>query len=185
MSEPVLEGARLSLVPLLEEHADALLPALSCPDLYTFIPTMPPSDLSELRARFRRLEKRASPDGTERWLNWAARLGAGSAWVGLFEATIRADRTALLAYFVFADHQRRGLGIEGAGLVVSHLFRACGVSLVSARIDTRNAASIRLVERVGFSRVAVIPGADHFKGSASDEYEYALAAPPPPPPPPP
>jgi ribosomal-protein-alanine N-acetyltransferase len=50
------------------------------------------------------------------------------------------------------------------------------VSRVAAEIDTRNTASIHLVEALGFARVATTPGADFFKGAASDEYRYELSA---------
>jgi hypothetical protein len=49
------------------------------------------------------------------------------------------------------------------------------VGVVAAEIDTRNVASIALVESLGFSRVAFEKGADHFKGSSSDEYRYELS----------
>ena len=50
-----------------------------------------------------------------------------------------------------------------------------GVHAVTAEeVDTRNAPSIRLLERLGFKRVAYRPGADFFKGAVSDEYTYRL-----------
>jgi ribosomal-protein-alanine N-acetyltransferase len=56
------------------------------------------------------------------------------------------------------------------GAVVEHLFS----ETVHAEIDTRNAASIRLVEGLGFERVEIVRDADWFKGAASDEFRYAL-----------
>ena len=44
-----------------------------------------------------------------------------------------------------------------------------------AEIDTRNIASIRLVESLGLSRVATTREADFFKGASSDEYKYAVS----------
>jgi ribosomal-protein-alanine N-acetyltransferase len=52
-------------------------------------------------------------------------------------------------------------------------YRVCRVF---AEIDTRNARSIRLVERLGFTRVALSPRADYFKGAYSDEYRYEWRA---------
>jgi RimJ/RimL family protein N-acetyltransferase len=173
---PALQGPRLVLEPLVEAHAAELFPGFSDPALHTYIPTDPPTDVEALRLRYRWLERRTSPDGAERWLNWAARLGEGT-YVGLFEATVHADATASLAYLVFTPHTRQGFGVEGARLVVDHLFDACGVSRITARLDTRNVGSARLVERLGFSCVGVERDADHFKGSASDEYVYVLVGP--------
>lgn len=189
-----LRSPRLILEPLVGAHAEALYPALADPALYTFLPKDPPASLAELRVRFERLESRTSPDGTQRWLNWAARpVGDGveeveeratalqgadapptlarARYVGLFEATVYPDRTACIAYFVLATAQRSGHGACGAGMVLSYLF-AQGVDSVLAYIDTRNTASIRLVEKVGLRRVRLIENADHFRGSASNEYVY-------------
>ena len=168
-----LRGERLLLEPLVEAHAEALFAGFSDPRLYTFIPTDPPASIDALRERYRRLAKRSSPDGRERWLNWAARLAGEPVYVGLIEATVREDATASLAYFVFSEHARRGYGAEGAGIVVDHLHRALGVPAVQANIDSRNLASIRLVERLGFVRKSLILKADHFKGSASDEVVFS------------
>jgi len=41
-----------------------------------------------------------------------------------------------------------------------------------AYVDTRNKASIRLLERLGFERVDATKDADFFKGESSDEYVY-------------
>ena len=57
------------------------------------------------------------------------------------------------------------------------LFADYKVSRVAAEIDTRNVASIHLVEALGFTRVAMAPNADFFKGTVSDEYRYDLVTP--------
>lgn len=51
------------------------------------------------------------------------------------------------------------------------------MSRVGTEIDTRNTASTRLVEALGFALVALTPNADFFKGTASDEYRYERSAP--------
>lgn len=165
----LLRAARLVLEPLVTAHAGLLCASFSDPLLYTFIPTDPPASIDALRRRYRRLEARRSPDGREQWLNRAMRLASAPIFVGLVEATMHADATASLAYFVFSDHARRGYGVEGAGGVVDHLFESLHVRAVRANIDTRNLASIRLVERLDFLPEKLILQADYFKGSASDE----------------
>ncbi|MFS8066852.1 MAG: GNAT family N-acetyltransferase [Byssovorax sp.] len=160
------------LEPLVPAHAEALFTGFADPRLYPYIPTDPPASIDALRDRCRRLATRASPDGRERWLNWAARLAAAPIYVGLFEATVRPDATASLAYFVFSEHARRGDGVEGGGAVVDHLFESVRVGAVRANIDTRNLASIRLIERLGFVQKSLVIQADHFKGAASDELVF-------------
>lgn len=46
-----------------------------------------------------------------------------------------------------------------------------------AEIDTRNVASIRLIEKLKFRRVASVPKAALIRSAASDEYHYSLRVP--------
>jgi RimJ/RimL family protein N-acetyltransferase len=50
------------------------------------------------------------------------------------------------------------------------------VEKLVAEIDTRNVASIRLIEKLGFRRVAYVPHAGCIRGVESDDYRYALTA---------
>jgi RimJ/RimL family protein N-acetyltransferase len=172
--EAPLETPRLVLEPLTAAHAAALLAALGDERLYRFIPDDPPSALEELEARYRWLANRRSPDGSEAWLNWAMRLRGTEAYVGTLQASVYPDRTADVAYMVFVPHQRQGYAKEGLARVLAHLFDDYDVDTVAAEIDTRNAASIALVEGLGFARVATLQAADFFKGASSDEYRYEL-----------
>ena len=168
---PPIQSARLSLEPLIAAHADVLHAPLSDPALYTFLPGDPPKSVEALRVRYQRLETLRSPDGSELWLNWAVRKIGGD-YVGLVEATVRADASAHFAYFVLRPFQRQGFAAEAVEAVLIHLQRDLGLRQARALLDTRNETSWRLLERLGFRRARTISGADHFKGAASDEYEY-------------
>ena len=163
---------RLILEPLVVSHAQTLYPLLRDERLYTYIPEEPPVSADALAARYQRLEARRSPDNQQVWLNWAARLRAGSSYAGWFQATIIPDQAALLAYMIFPSQQGQGYAREGGRRVIEHLARDHGVRLVVAEIDTRNRASSGGVEALGFVRVAERPAADFFKGDVSDEYRY-------------
>lgn len=167
-----LSTTRLLLEPLVAAHAQAVYPLLLDERLYTYIPQEPPPSVEWLAARYQRLTARRSPDGQQIWLNWVARLRAEPTYVGTFEATIEPDQTALLAYMTFPSHQGKGYAREGGMRVLDHLARDHSVRLVAAEIDTRNRASVGVVEALGFVRVALHPAADFFKGSVSDEYRY-------------
>jgi [ribosomal protein S5]-alanine N-acetyltransferase len=170
--EASLFTRRLALEPLRSEHAALLYLALQDPRLYTYIPDDPPMSLAALQDRYRHWERRASPDGREIWLNWAARALASGEWVGTFQATITEDHQALLAYIIFPSSQRQGLAREGCLRIIEHLVERYGVEVVAAEIDTRNAGSIALVRSLGFRLVATTYGADTFKGAVSDENRY-------------
>lgn len=177
LAEETLYSPRLALEPLLPSHADELFEPLQDDRLYTFIPQDPPRSREHLEVRYRKLALRRSPDGTEVWLNWVARLRSAAQAVGTFEATICPERQALLAYMIFRPFQRQGYAEEECRRVIERLSQAYGVGVFAAEIDTRNRASIALVERLGFSRVAERRNADFFKGARSDEYRYELAPP--------
>lgn len=95
-------------------------------------------------------------------------------YAGVLEATVHEDLTAEIAYMVFVPYQRRGLAAEACMRLLARLFEDYQVNVAAAEIDTRNVASIALVESLGFERVAIHKDADHIKGTSSDEYRYEL-----------
>lgn len=157
----------------MERHAAELFPLLQNKGLYTFIPEDPPESVEALVRRYKFLEARKSPDGSEHWLNWVMRVHSGEA-VGTLQATVEAGGEAFVAYMVFPEHWKKGYAKAGLGLMIGILEQDYGVSVVKALVDTRNEASIRLLEGLAFERVGFRKDADFFKGSASDEYEYRL-----------
>ena len=169
-AEKELTTERLVLEPLRAGHAAEVFGPLQEAELHRFIPREPPVSLAALEARHRKLASRASPDGSETWLNWVGRFEGEC--VALFEATLFSDRRAHLAYTVFSKHARRGFGREGCARVIESLRDDWGATLVVAEIDTRNVASVRLVESLGFVRRGLRRDADFFKGATSDEYRY-------------
>ncbi len=172
--EARLETRRLLLEPLMPAHAPRLHEQLQDERLYQFIPQDPPASLQALEARYGALSSRRSPDGREAWLNWAVCERRSGEYAGTLEATVHENLTATIAYTVFVPYQRRGLAAEACGRLLEHLFEDYRVGVVAAEIDTRNAASIALVEVLGFDRVGFHKDADHFKGTTSDEYRYEI-----------
>ncbi|MBA2753015.1 MAG: GNAT family N-acetyltransferase [Chloroflexia bacterium] len=171
---PVLETPRLRLEPLVPAHATETFGPLGDERLYRFIPGNPPANLAALEARYGLLSGRRSPDDTQGWLNWVMRRRDSGEPVGTLEATVYPDRSSSIAYVVFVRHQRRGLATEGVARMVEHLVVDHGITLLVAEVDTRNAASVGLLDRLRFSRVATVRDADHFKGTPSDEFRYEL-----------
>jgi len=172
--EARLETPRLLLEPILPAHASMLNESLQDEELYRFIPQNPTHSLEALTDRYDFLSARRSPDGREAWLNWAVREKRSGDYVGTLEATVEEDPLAFIAYMVFVPYQRRGFAAEACRRLLEHLIDDYRVGVVAAEIDTRNTASIALVESLGFERVGFKKDADHFKGSTSDEYRYEI-----------
>jgi len=171
--ETVLETEHLHLEPLGEHHAALLHPVLQDARIYTYIPQEPPT-FEWLRERYRRLAGRLSPAGDEVWLNWAVRVKVSGAYVGTVQATLTARGTAEIAYELGPQFWGQGYAAEACRRMLLLLFTGYGVSEASAQVDTRNAASIALLERLGFTQAGFQSQADFFKGHPSDEYTYLL-----------
>jgi [ribosomal protein S5]-alanine N-acetyltransferase len=173
-TEITLETPRLFLEPVLRRHAPLLFEALCDESIYRYIPQEPPESEAYLAARFGRLAARQSPDGQEMWLNWAIRLKATKEYAGLVQATIRPDGVALLAYELNQAFRGQGFAAEACAAVIEEVGRHYEVTICIAYVDTRNAPSIRLLERLGFTRTEHIVQADYFKAAWSDEFVYTL-----------
>jgi RimJ/RimL family protein N-acetyltransferase len=176
LGERVFETERLRLEPLRESHAAEMFELFSDARMYEFVPQDPPPTIDALASRYKFLESRRSPNGDEDWLNWAVRSKEEERGLGVVQVTVGRDLRAQLAYEIGAPYWRRGFATEACGRVIEALFEE-GIAEVWAELDTRNVASIRLLERLGFVRGAWRRRADHFKGSDSDEWTYTLPRP--------
>src|SRR5688500_10609795 len=170
--EPALESDRLLLEPLVADHAGVLFAPLRDEALYAFISEDPPTSADALAERYRRWSPRQSPDGEKAWLNWAMRRRADGEYVGTIQATVQQDGVAFIAYMVFAQFQRRGYATEACQALIAYLAGQPGVTTLVAEIDTRNLASIALVERLGFRRVSITADVDYFKGNTSHAHRF-------------
>ena len=72
--------------------------------------------------------------------------------------------------------QGRGYATEAVGEVLRYLFEDRGKHKVCADCDTRNDASWRLMERLGFVREGTLRGSYRDETAWADEYLYGLLA---------
>lgn len=165
---------RLTLEPILVSHATEMATLLKDAELYEFIPQDPP-ELTKLEKTYEFWSKRISPAGDELWLNWVARLNESGEVIGHFQAGVKEGTESNLGYTVGLKYQRRGFASEALQGILSFLKAEMGLTCVKAWIDTRNTASIKLVEKLGMLQVGFVEKADHFKGKDSDEYVYQFS----------
>ncbi len=141
---------RLRLEPLRVEHAAALYEGLREPDLYRFTDDAPPPSLEWLEARYARLERRTSPDGLSRWLNWAIWAPEQGRHVGYVQATVDPPGDeAGIAYVLLSPYRGRGYAREAVAAMLAALAED-GVARFSATTDAANARSIALLQALGF-----------------------------------
>lgn len=111
----------------------------------------------------------------DRWLQIAVEA-PGSGLVGDCGFCVDRDRvgTAEIGYRLGRDHWGKGYASEAVAGVVGWAFETLGLHRVIALIDTRNARSIALVERLGFRREAHFVENYREPHGWSDEYLYAV-----------
>jgi len=136
---------------LLPEHASAVFPHLHDASYYRFIPGAPPASVEALAERYAKLCA-GCPDGSETWLNWL--MFAEQEVVGTLQATLFPAGLAVIGYTVFPPFWRRSFAGTGVAWLVRELFAKHAVARIDAFVDARNEASIRLLQRLGFTESA-------------------------------
>jgi len=87
-------------------------------------------------------------------LRWAIRLADSRALAGtatLFRFSAQ-NRRAETGYVLARAHWGRGLMREALAAILAHAFGPMGLERIEADTDPRNAASLALLERLGFAR---------------------------------
>jgi [ribosomal protein S5]-alanine N-acetyltransferase len=147
-----IRSARLVLEPQLAGHAQAMFEVLCDPAIYQYENEPPPS-VDWLRERFVRLEARQSGDGRQQWLNWVIRLPSVGL-IGYVQATVNGDGRAAIAYVLQSRHWGQGLAGEAVDTMIAELVTRYDVHTLSAVLKRENLRSLRLLERLGFSRAS-------------------------------
>ena len=82
-------------------------------------------------------------------------------------------------WYVVADTAERGKGYgsEAVELLIDHLFRSLALERVGATTDVANAASTRLLERIGLEREGTIRRSLFHHGAWHDVHLYGLTRP--------
>lgn len=140
--------SRLVLEPLVAGHAEEMFAALADPALYEY-ENEPPESLEWLRARYRKLESRQSPDGSQAWLNWVVRV-RGERAMGFVQATVYPEGWADVAYVLASAHWGRGYAAEAVAAMMDELAESYGVTRCEAVYKSANRRSRRLLDRLGF-----------------------------------
>ena len=146
----VVAGEGVVLDPQVAAHAREMFALLADPAIYEY-EGAPPESEGWLAQRFARLESRGSPDGREGWLNWTVRLPDGAA-AGYVQATIDAAGTASIAYIFASRFWGRGLARRAVEAMIGELRERYGVRATVAVLKSVNQRSLRLAERLGFTR---------------------------------
>ena len=80
-----------------------------------------------------------------------------------------------VGYILHPDVWGQGLAGEAVGAVIDHVFSTRAVDTLTADVDPENAASIRLLERLGFVRTGFGERTWNVGGAWKDSVYYALS----------
>jgi RimJ/RimL family protein N-acetyltransferase len=163
---------RLVLRPFELTDFDGLLDISSRPDVARFVP-WEPRDAQTIREVLTR-----RTDGTQDGLSIAAILRSDDTLVGDISvfSLVPEHGTAEIGFIFHPDHHGLGLAGEACEAILDVTFGQLDLHRIVARCDARNAASSRLLERLGMRLEAHQIENEFLKGEWTDELDYAILA---------
>jgi RimJ/RimL family protein N-acetyltransferase len=173
-----LETARLRLRPYAKTDYDELYDIQSRPDVTRYL-YWGPRDRTEVGESLE-LKLRASHlDEEGDNLTLAVVLPETGALIGDVQLiwTSRDHRQGEIGYVMHPDHSGRGYATEAAEVMLWIGFERLGLHRIYGRLDWRNAASARVLERLGMRREAHFRENEYVKGEWTDEIVYAILEP--------
>jgi RimJ/RimL family protein N-acetyltransferase len=166
---PTLRTDRFIMRPIRPSDTQALYPTLSDPEQCLYLTRPAFTSHEELHGWL------ADPS----WpgLTWIAEYADGpnaGAVAGRFVASpTHAPDVTEIGYIVCADRQGEGIASECSRALTAHLLNTTFRKL-TAEVDTRNEASVRLLERLGFTREAHFREHEITHIGMCDVYFYGL-----------
>ncbi|GAA1221800.1 GNAT family N-acetyltransferase [Prauserella alba] len=178
----VLRTPRLVLRTFEQEDLDALHAIRSREDVNRYLYDHPLSrdeTAVKLATRIERYSTLAEP-GDALLLAVALRRPDGEAGEVIGDVNLHWQhgdhRQAEVGYVLHPDHAGRGFATEATRPLVDLAFAELGVHRVCGRLDGRNAASARVLEKLGMRREAQLRENEYVKGEWTDEVVYAVLA---------
>ncbi|HYE95938.1 MAG TPA: GNAT family protein [Rubricoccaceae bacterium] len=148
---PVLETPRLRLRPVGPEDADALLAVFGDEETMQYWSHAPMRDREAALAYARQI---ADGFASRSLFQWGITVRGEDRLIGTctLAGWSREHRRAELGYILGREHWGQGLAAEAVSAVLRFAFGPMGLHRVEADVDPENEPSIRLLERLGFTR---------------------------------
>jgi RimJ/RimL family protein N-acetyltransferase len=96
--------------------------------------------------------------------------------VGHISLTVEPHRQGEIGFIFNPDHQGHGYATEASAAVLAIAFEAYGLHRVFGRLEARNIASARVLEKLGMRREAHLRENEWVKGEWQSELVYAVLA---------
>ncbi|MBI9051355.1 MAG: GNAT family N-acetyltransferase [Anaerolineaceae bacterium] len=175
-SFPTLQTERLQISALTFDDIKRFYAYRTHPDIARYQGSFPESE--EQVEQLIHNQSRVAFGKLNQWFQFAIRLQTeqtllgdiGLRFVSPFIPQIE------IGYSISVEYQRQGYGKESVKAVLDHCFSNLNLQVISAIIDVRNTASQRMLESLGFQRMAFRPHACFLRDEWCDEADYALFA---------
>lgn len=151
----VLELQRLTLRPVSADDADFLIAHWSDPMIRRFLFDATPAVPDEIVATIMESVRRFASAGYGLWL---IRLDGGGPPVGAVGLRPLEDVGIEVFYSLAPDSRSNGYATEAAGGVIDYALGKLGLAEIFAEVDAGNVASAAVIERLGMTPIACIPG---------------------------
>ena len=170
-----LETERLTLRPFVEDDFEAMHAMRSSPEVARYL-YQGPSTPEQTNDRLTRLIANKAWEQEDDWFSAAAVERASGITVGdmAFHWVSEADRTAEIGFVFDPRHQGQGLATEASRALVDWAFVTAGMHRVIGRLDARNAASARVLEKLGMRLEAHFVENEWVKNEWQSELVYAV-----------
>lgn len=153
-----LETSRLLLTRVAVEDADELFEHyLSDPEASLYMPWPPHGRIEQTRGF---LQRRVEEWNSGATYAWTVRWRDSGLVTGMADVSIDGHK-AILGYGFSPDVWGKGVGTEAVSVVVEMLMNLPGLRRIWATCDIDNVGSVRLLEKVGMTREAVLHQWDH------------------------
>ncbi|GAA3972056.1 GNAT family protein [Streptomyces marokkonensis] len=173
LATPVLHTARLRLRPFTAVDADPLFALHSSPHVMRYWDSAPWNERARAELFIARCGKMADEGTGARVAIDRSSDGSFVGWCGLSDWNPD-YRSASLGYCLDATTWGHGYATEAAHAVLRWAFDTLDLNRVQAEADTRNGASARVLEKIGFVREGTLREECVVNGEVSDTWVYGL-----------
>jgi RimJ/RimL family protein N-acetyltransferase len=172
-----LRTERLELRPFVDDDLDALFDMQSDEEMTRYL-YWGPRSREEVLIDLERIKQLTATDGEGDAIRLAAVLPDTGAVIGDISLwrTNRAHAQGEIGYVLHPAYHGHGYATEACEALLRIGFEVFGLHRIVAGADARNAASIRVMERLGMRREAHLRENEFIKGEWTDEVIYAILA---------
>ncbi len=170
-----IDTERLRLRQFVAEDLDALLVFHGDVDAVRYVPYEPRDREALLPVLNRKITGVTLAEQHDRLELAAVRRDTGELIGDVLLALREPEHETLEVGYIFDPaHAGQGFATEAVRALLDLAFGELGARRVIARVDTRNAASLALLRRLGVRQEALLVENEYFKGELSSEADFAI-----------